>query len=143
MDPVYSLVPVLRESSVQNLHPYLAPAASRTLEATQDSGFKNLLSDLSQLPSQAATYDPRLAEEGHSCPVSSLGTQRISHGIQPLGRWSLPACFVTTHSTRLPSSHEAMDSTVDAYDMQGYAMFPAAAQSSSPVTFVLPKQNQL
>ena len=69
MDPVYSQVPVLQEPSMQNSCPYLAPAASRTLEATQDSGFENLLSDLSQLPLQAAMYDPRLAEE--AIPVQS------------------------------------------------------------------------
>ena len=132
MDPVYSLVLVLRESSMQNSCPYLAPAASGMLEATQDSGFENLLSDLSQLPSWAVTYDPRLAEEGHSHPVSSLGALGISQGIQPLGQWSLPAHFATTCSTHLPSSHETTDSMVDTYDMRGYAMSPAAARSSSP-----------
>ena len=63
MDPVYRLVPVLQESSMQNLRPYPAPAASGMLEATPDSGFENLISDLSQLPSWAMTYDPRPAEE--------------------------------------------------------------------------------
>ena len=94
--------------------------------------YENLISDLSQLPLCAATYDPRLVEEGHSRPVSRLGALQISQGIQPLGRWSLPARFATTHSTCLPSSHEATDSTVDAYDTRGYAMSLAAARFSSP-----------
>ena len=132
MDPVYCLVPVLRESSTRNSRPYPAPAASGTLEATPDSGFENQISDLSQLLSRAVTYDPRPAEEGHSRLVSRIGTLRISQGIQPLGQWSPPACFATTCSTHLPSSHEATDSTVDMYDMRGYAMSPAAARSSSP-----------
>ena len=116
MDPVYCLVPVLRESSTRNLRPYPAPAASGMLEATPDSGFENLITDLSQLPSRAMTYDPRPVEEGHSHPVSRIGALRISQGIQPLGRWSPPARFMTTRSTRLPSSHETTDSTVDTYD---------------------------
>ena len=85
MDPVYHLVPVLRESSARNSRPYPAPAASRMLEATPDSGFKNLVSDLSQLPLRATTYDPRPAEEGHSHPVSRIGALQTSQGIQPLG----------------------------------------------------------
>ena len=94
----------------------------RALEAPKASGFKDLPSDLSLLPSRATTYSYRPADIGHSHPVSQLSASWISWGSQPPGQWSPPLHFATTQSTCLTPSLAMSSSIEDFGGMRSFAI---------------------
>ena len=145
MDATRERVPELPETPARYSRPYPAPVTYRALEAPQASGFEDLPSDLSLLPSRAATYSSRPADVGHSRPVSHLSALWISRGSQPPGRWSPPSHFATTRSVRLSPSLATSGSSEDLYVTQSLATrlgarlanprsFPSAPRSFSGVS---------
>ena len=145
MDATRERVPELPETPARYSRPYPAPVTYRALEAPQASGCENLPSDLSLLPSRAATYSSRPADVGHSRPVSHLSALWISRGSQPPGRWSPPSHFATTRSVRLSPSLATSGSSEDLYVTQSLATrlgarlasprsFPSAPRSFSGVS---------